>query len=75
LRIGFIGKLPSEEDKIVFTKLLDGCYKYAVAINSHDYPFPTESLIMALLLTQHKLIEHLKLMILSKHSDNKYEDS
>jgi hypothetical protein len=39
---GFIDKLPSEEDKAVFTKLLDNCYKYAVAINSHDHPFSTE---------------------------------
>ena len=26
---GFIDKLPSDEDKDVFTKLLDNCYKYA----------------------------------------------
>ena len=74
---GFIDKLPDDEDKVVFTKLLNDCYKYSVAMNNHaqTHPFPAESLIMALLLTQHKLIEHLKLMILSKHSDNKYEDS
>jgi hypothetical protein len=57
---GFIDKLPSEEDKVVFTKLLDSCYKYAVAINSHDHPFPAEPLIMSLLLSQHELICHLK---------------
>ena len=59
---GFIDKLPSEEDKVVLTKLLDGCYEYAVAMNDHAqrHPFPSESLIMSLLLSQHKLICHLK---------------
>ena len=59
---GFIDNLPSDEDKAIFTKLLDDCYKYSVAMNSQAqvHPFPTETLIMALLLTQHKLIEHLK---------------
>jgi hypothetical protein len=66
---GFIDKLPSE-DKIVFTKLVDGCYKYVVAINSHDHPFPAEPLIMSLLLSQHKLICHLKSMMKSDQSDN-----
>ena len=32
---GFIDKLPSDEDKVVFAKLLDDCYKYSVAINNH----------------------------------------
>jgi hypothetical protein len=67
---GFIDKLPSEEDKIVFTKLLDSCYKYAVAVNSHGHPFPAEPLIMSLLLSQHKLICHLKSMMKSDQSDN-----
>lgn len=60
---GFIDKLPSEEDKVVLTKLLDKCHKYAVAINSHDHPFPAEPLIMSLLLSQHKLICHLKSIV------------
>ncbi|MGH9985736.1 MAG: hypothetical protein ACRD8W_17465 [Nitrososphaeraceae archaeon] len=67
---GFIENLPSDEDKVVFTKLLDDCYKYAVAINSHHHPFPAEPVIMALLLTQHKLINHLKSMIESKQVDD-----
>ena len=73
---GFIDKLPSDEDKLVFTKLLNDCYKYSVAMNNHaqTHPFP-ESLIISLLLTQHKLINHLKSMISSKHSDNEFEDS
>jgi hypothetical protein len=69
---GFIDKLPSDEDKLVLTKLLNDCYKYSVAMNEHaqEHPFPTESLIMSLLLTQHKLINHLKSMIQSKQTDN-----
>jgi hypothetical protein len=49
--IGFIDKLPSDEDKVMLTKLLESCYKYSVVINSHaqTHPFPSESLIMALL--------------------------
>lgn len=31
---GFIDKLPSDDDKLVFKKLLNDCYKYSVAINS-----------------------------------------
>jgi hypothetical protein len=68
---GFIDKLPSEEDKVVFTKLLDNCYKYAVAINSHDHPFSTEPLIMALLLSQHNLINQLKSIIHSRQTGNR----
>ena len=62
---GFIDKLPSDEDKAVLTKLLNDCYKYSVAINSHaeTHPFASESSIMALLLTQHELINQLKLMM------------
>ena len=63
---GFIDKLPSDDDKAVFTKLLDDCYKYAVAINSHDHPFPAEPLIMSMLLSQHKLIRQLESMLRSK---------
>ena len=35
------------------------------------HPFPSESLIMSLLLLQHKLINHLKSMIQSKQTDNR----
>jgi hypothetical protein len=56
--------------------LLRDCFKYSVAINNHaqEHPFPTESLILAFLLSQHKLINHLKPMISSKHSNNEIED-
>jgi hypothetical protein len=67
----FIEKLLSD-DKVVFTKLLNDCYKYSVAINNQAklHPFPAESLIIALLLTQHKLINHLKSVIQFKQTDN-----
>ena len=63
--VAFIDKLPSEEDKVVLTKLIDRCYKYSVAINSYTqlHPFPSEALIMALLLEQHKLIEKLTALL------------
>jgi hypothetical protein len=64
---GFMEKLPSDEDKAILTKLLNDCYEYSLAMNNHaqEHPFPTESLIMSLLLTQHKLINQLKSMIQS----------
>jgi hypothetical protein len=70
----FIEKIPINEDKVVLTKLLESCYKYSVAINNHaeTHPFPSESLIMALLLTQYILINQIKLMMrsASKRHDN-----
>ena len=39
--------------------MLNDCYKYAAAINAKGQPFPTELLIMALLLSQHKMIDWL----------------
>jgi hypothetical protein len=36
--------------------MLEKCQKYALAINAKGKPFPTEPLIMALLLEQHKMI-------------------
>jgi hypothetical protein len=46
-------KLPTD-DEVVLIKLLDNYYKNSVAINSQPqtHPYPSESLIMALLLTQ-----------------------
>ena len=71
---GFIDKLPTDEDKVVLTKLLNSCYQYSVAINNHaqEHPFPSESLIMSLLLAQHKLINQLKSMIQS--TSKQYND-
>jgi hypothetical protein len=67
---GFIDKLSSEDDKAIMTRLLNDCYEYAVAINSHNHPFPAEPVIMALLLSQHKMINHLKSIIQSKQIMN-----
>ena len=71
---GFIDKLPTDEDKVVLTKLLNSCYHYSVAINNHaqEHPFPSESLIISLLLAQHKLINQLKSMIQS--TSKQYND-
>jgi hypothetical protein len=46
------------------------CQKYAVAINAKGVPFPTEPLIMALLLEQHKMINWLQKKIRSKNKDS-----
>jgi hypothetical protein len=56
---GFADRLP-DKDREIFTKMLNDCYKYSKAINAKGRPFPTEPMIMALLLSQHKLIEWLE---------------
>ena len=68
---GFIDELPSDEDKAILTKLLNDCNKYAAAINNHTQirPLP-ESLIMTLLLTQHRLIDQLKLVMQIRQTRN-----
>lgn len=48
--------LKSEEDKKLFLQMLKDCQKYSLAINAKGKPFPTEPLIIALLLVQHKMI-------------------
>jgi hypothetical protein len=55
----FANSLKSEEYKETFNKMLNDCYKYAAAINAEGEPFPTESLLMSLLLSQHKMVEWL----------------
>jgi hypothetical protein len=57
---GFVDRLPTEEDRKTFTKMLNDCYRYAKAINAKGQPFPAEPVIMALLFSQHKLIEWLE---------------
>jgi hypothetical protein len=54
---GFADSLKSEEDdRKLFLKMLNDCHKYA-AINAKGAPFPTEPLIMTVLLSQHKMIK------------------
>jgi hypothetical protein len=60
---GFTDSLKSEEDKKLFLEMLQKCQKYALAINAKGEPFPTEPLIMALLLGQHKMINWLQIKI------------
>jgi|SRR5215217_7652359 len=55
----FEDSLSSIEDRNLFETILNDCYKYAAAINAKGEPFPTEPLIMALLLSQHKMIDWL----------------
>jgi hypothetical protein len=56
---GFADSLPSE-GRQTFIKMLNDCYKYSKAINAKGRPFPTEPVILALLFSQHKLIEWLE---------------
>jgi hypothetical protein len=42
-----------------YSRILNDCYKYAVAINTKGNPFPSKPLIMSLMLSQHKLINWL----------------
>jgi hypothetical protein len=57
---GFADNLPDVGDRTTFTKMLNDCYKYAKAINAKAQPFPADPLIMALLFSQHKVIEWLE---------------
>jgi hypothetical protein len=59
---GFAERL-LEEDRVTFMKMLNDCYKYSKAINAKGRPFPTEPLIMALLFSQHQLIEWLEIQL------------
>jgi hypothetical protein len=68
----FVDSLSSkEEDRDLFNNMINDCYKYAAAINAKGEPFPTEPLIMALLLSQHKMIDWLRQLVLKHESDNK----
>jgi hypothetical protein len=67
----FANNLSSKEDRELFEKMLNDCYKYAAAINAKGKPFPAEPLIMALLLSQHKMIDWIIELIIKQESDNK----
>jgi len=69
---GFADKLPGE-DREVFTRMLNDCYKYSTAINAKGAPFPTEPVIMALLFSQHKLIEWLEMQLSKNEKDSALE--
>jgi hypothetical protein len=62
---GFANSLKSEEDRKLLLKMLNDCHRYSTAVNAKGEPFPTEPLIMALLLSQHKMIKWLSEQILT----------
>jgi len=60
---GFADSFSSSEERELFMKMLNDCYKYAIAVNAKGEPFPSEPLIMALLLSQHKMIDWLSIKL------------
>jgi hypothetical protein len=74
----FADSLSSKEDRELFMNILKDCYKFAAAINAKRQPFPAEPLIMALLLSQHKMIDWLIKQISkyeSVNNNNKVNES
>ncbi len=65
---GFADSL-RKDDRNLFIKMLDDCFKYAAAINAKGEPFPTESLLMTLLLLQQKIVDSLIIKISKCNSD------
>jgi hypothetical protein len=63
--IGFADSLKSEEDKKLFLKMLNDCYKYSIAINAKGELFPAESVLMALLFSQHRVIDWLSKQLIT----------
>ncbi len=47
------------DDQKIFKQMLNQCYKYLRAINAKGEAFPTESIMMALILSQQQMIEFL----------------
>ena len=68
----FADSIKSEEDKKLFLEMLEKCQKYSVAINAKGKPFPTEPLVMALLLEQHKMINWLEIKYRFRNKDFGY---
>ena len=54
------------EDRKLFKQMLNQCYKHVRAINKKGELFPTESLLMSLILVQHELMEFLLEKLKSK---------
>jgi hypothetical protein len=55
---GFADSL-RKEDRELFKKMLDDCYRFAAAVNAKGEPFPAEALLMALIFRQHQIIDWL----------------
>ena len=62
----FAASLNSEEYREIFNKMLSDCYKYASAVNAKGELFPTDSLLMSLLLSQQKMIYWLSTQVYGK---------
>jgi hypothetical protein len=69
---GFEDALKTEEDRVLFKRMLNNCYKYSTAVNSKGDLFPTEAVLMSLILQQQKMIDWLIVQISFwfKRSDN-----
>ena len=52
---GFAASLRAE-DRELFKRMLDECYRYATAVNAKGEPFPAEALLMTLIFVQHRMI-------------------
>jgi len=53
------GESLKEEDRVMFDKMIQQCYRHAKAINVKGEPYTTDALLMSLVLTQHQMIEFL----------------
>ncbi|NND86141.1 MAG: hypothetical protein HKM23_02185 [Nitrosopumilus sp.] len=47
------------EDRKIFNNMIRQCYKYLESINAKGEPYTTESLMLSLILIQHKMIDFL----------------
>lgn len=62
----FTNNLNSEEYREIFDKMLSDCYRYVNTINTKGDPFPTDSLLMSLLISQQKMIDWLSSQVYNK---------
>jgi hypothetical protein len=60
---GFEDALRTQEDRVLFKRMLNDCYKYSTAINAKGELFPTEAVLMSLILQQQKMIDWLIVQI------------
>ena len=68
---GFEDALKTEEDRVLFKRMLNDCYKYSIAINAKGELFPTGAVLMSLIFQQQKMIDWLIVQISwFKRSDN-----
>jgi hypothetical protein len=68
---GFEDALRTQEDRVLFKRMLNDCYKYSTAINAKGEPSPTEAVLMSLIFQQQKMINWLIVQISwFKRSDN-----